>query len=267
MDNILDNLTEITVEETVETEVDDKEKSKAKSEKIRLMRELLRETVATDPDFDKKLNRLSNSIEVVNVLGFGDAGNIVRSKEAEVVKEDGTVQKALNTVSQVVGYIVKNIGNEPIKYLTEVYTKDPATGKYVGTKVEKVMNPGETAILTRMYLTLLCSAPEFSFQLANGSIVRGSAKVKPGDVKGELEAHYFKFNKETGLQVNDDTVKLNVGMKVGDKWVVKPEFEETFGFLNNPKEEKAAKRAASKYTAQDYAANYIHRLVKEAGLK
>ena len=55
-------------------------------------------------------------------------------------------------------------------------------------------------------------------------------------------------------------VKGNDGSK---KWIVKPEFEKTFGYLNNEKSSAKKGRASSgnKFTTQDLAANYINRLL------
>lgn len=254
MDNIFTSLSNPVEAPVAESVKDDERKAK-----INEMKAAFKEALMTDPTLKDRIQSLSGSLEVVNSLGFGDAGNIIVDKS--------TPEGKLQPTSQIVGYRVRNIGTTPIKYITEVYTKD-ATGKYVGTKVEKVLEPGQTADLTRQYMTILCSQPEFSFTLANGKIVRGSAK-KVNSIKEELESYYFRFDKETGKNVNDDEVKLNVGMKVDGKWVVKPEFVEAFGFLNNPKETAKGGRKASverQFSAQDIAANYVNKLIKEAGI-
>lgn len=237
-----------------------------KKDKIKMMKEALLQTVNADPDFKNRVRRLSGSVQVLNSLGFGDSGNII------VDKSDSNKEKrALAVTSAIVGYRVANIGNEPIKYVTEVWAQDE-TGKYVATKQEKTLAPGAYADLTRQYMTMFCAQPEISFQLANGKIVKGAGAKSNKGMKAELEAHYFAFNKEpdgTKKQVNDDDVKLNVGEKVDGKWVVKSEFVSTFGFLNNPKEGGKVGRRASedKWTAQDLAANYIYtRLQQESAL-
>src|SRR5690606_14306068 len=143
----------------------------------------------------------------------------------------------LITTSQIVGYRLQNIGNTPIKYLTEEFVKNEE-GTYVGTRVEKVAKRGETFDLSRKYMTIFCSQPEISFQLSNGKIVRGSGNGSDGDIDRELEAYYLTFN-DKSIKVNSDDVKINIAKKIkqGDqtKWVVKPEFEATFGYLNNAK--------------------------------
>ena len=112
---------------------------------------------------------------------------------------------------------------------------------------------------------MLCSRPEISFTLANGKIV-SSSKKNAKSLKEELAAYYFAFNKAedgTTPQVNDDEVKLSVDDADGK---VKPEYVESFGYLNNPKEGRAARTKGAKYTTQDLAANYIHKLLEEQGI-
>lgn len=243
-------------------------KKAAKEAKVKEMTNLLKETVATDPTYVTRVRSLSDKVQVINTLGYADGGNI---KVDESAKETEDGKRKLVTTSQIVGYRVQNVGEMPIKYVTEEFAKDEA-GVFVGTKVEKVMAPGETVDFTRKYMTIFCSQTEVSFQLKNGKIVRGSGAVKQGDVDAELEAHYFSFN-DKNIKVNDDTVKLNIAnkKKVGDqqKWIIKPEFEKAFGYLNNAK--PASKRGrgpatGTKLTTQDAAANYIQKLLQDKGI-
>lgn len=230
----------------------------ARKEKVAAMKASLKETVQTSPDFASKLRRLSNSIKVVNTLGYGKGGNIVVDKKAS---GDARV---LKPTSAICGYKLENIGTEVIEYTTEVFSQDE-TGKFVGQVVKKQWAPGETINLTRQYTTMLCSMPEISFTLANGKIV-SSSKKNAKSLKEELAAYYFAFNKSedgTTPQVNDDEVKLSVDDADGK---VKPEYVETFGYLNNPKEGRAARTKGAKYTTQDLAANYIHKLLEEQGI-
>ena len=238
--------------------------SAEKKQKVEEMKSALKETIATDPSFNEKLHSLCDKVEVVNSLGFGDSGNIVVDKSK---KTDG---RALAVTSAIVGYRIKNIGKTPVKYQTEVYTQG-ADGRFVGTKAEKTLAGGAIADLTRQYMTMFCAQPELSFQLANGKIIKGSGAKGDRGIKSELESYYFAFSKDedgSKRQINDDTVKLNVGHKVDGKWVVKPEFAETFGFLNNPKEggKGGRKPSGEKYNTQDLVANYVNKLIGEAGL-
>ena len=235
----------------------------ARKAKLEAMKASLRQTMHEDPSYAKRLHSLSDKIEVVNSLGFGDSGNIVVDR-AKSTKDE----RALTTTSVIVGYRVRNIGDTPITYQTEVYTQN-AEGKFVGEKVEKVIAPGATADLTRQYMTMLCAIPEISFTLANGKVIRGSGKSSAkGDVKAELEAYYFSFDKNLGRQINADEVKLNVGEKVGDKWQVKAEFVEAFGYLNNaPERTRGARKAdGPKITSSDLAANFVMQMLKDSAL-
>lgn len=267
MDNIFTNLNEGAqgVEPVVEKEVPKKSNKKAKVEE---MKQALKETIMTDPAFTKKLRSFSGDLEVIHTLGFGDSGNIVVDKSK--AKKGDENDRPLAVTSKIVGYRVKNIGKEPVKYQTEVWTQGK-DGKFVGAKAEKTLEPGGIADFTRQYMTMFCAQPEISFQLANGKIIKGSGSKGNKDVKAELESYYFRFDKDENgevKQVNDDDVKLNVGEKVDGKWVVKKEYEEVFGFLNNPSEGGGRRRKSSKdkFSTQDLAANYVNKLIQDAGL-
>lgn len=228
-----------------------------KKQKVEAMKAALKETVQSTPDFADRLRRLSNSLFVVNTLGFGKGGNIIVDKNASTSSE-----RKLKPTSAICGYKIKNIGTEAIEYQTEEFEKD-ATGKWVGSVVRKTLQPGDTADLTRQYMTMLCAQPEISFTLANGKIV-SSSKKNAKTLKEELAAYYFSFNKNedgTTPAVNDDEVKLSVDDENG---VVKPEYEATFGYLNNPKEGRTKTTGKnSKFTTQDLAANFINKLIHE----
>lgn len=261
----MDNLFTANAEENVVTTVTDV--APKKSDKIKVMKDALRQTIASDPDFVNKVRTLSDSLVVVNSLGFGEGGNIVVDKEKSTKEK----REFINT-SAVVGYRIKNEGNTPIKYQTEVWAADE-TGKYVATKTEKVLAPGATCELSRPYMTMLCCQPEISFILKNGKIIRGSGSKGDRDAKTELSAYYFSFTEEadgTRKQINADDVKLNVGEKIGDKWVVKPEFVDTFGYLNNAKTTgKGIRKTAGSdklTSAQVIAANYINQIIQSEGL-
>jgi hypothetical protein len=230
-----------------------------RKQKVQAMKAALKETVQSTPDFAQKLRRLSNSIKVVNTLGYGKGGNIVVDKNAS-----SSDKRALKPTSAICGYKIQNIGDEAIEYTTEEFAQDE-TGKYVGSIVKKTLAPGAFADLTRQYMTMFCAQPEISFTLANGKIV-SSSKKNAKSLKEELAAYYFSFNKAedgTTPQVNDDEVKLSVDDENGK---VKPEYVATFGYLNNPKESRAARAKGSKFTNQDLAANYIQKMLEEQGM-
>lgn len=233
----------------------------ARKAKIEAMKASLRQTMHEDSSYIQRLHTLSDKVSVKNSLGFGDSGNIVVDR-AKSTKDE----RALTTTSVIVGYRIENIGKDPITYQTEVYSQN-AEGKFVGEKVEKVLAPGATADLTRQYMTMFCAQPEIAFVLANGKVKRGSGKASSkGDVKAELEAFYFSFDSSLNIQINADEVKLNVGEKVGDKWQVKPEFIETFGYLNNAPERNRARKEGPKISSSELAANYVMKMLQDSAL-
>lgn len=239
-----------------------------KKARMRKMAEILKETLSTDTSFAQRMRTLSDSVSVVNTLGYGDSGNIVVDPNS--TSKQGKDRKLVST-SQIVGYRVANIGTTPIQYVTEEYAPNEA-GVWEGKQVTKVLEPNATADFTRKFMTIFCSQPEISFQLVNGKIIRGSSAVKGGDIDAELEAHYFLFN-DKSIKVNSDETKMNVAKKAkqpdgSSKWVVKPEFEATFGYLNNAKTSSKKSRGTKNgpdYNPQDMAANYIQHLLKERG--
>jgi hypothetical protein len=237
------------IEATVDT------KKAEKKEFFDSLKKDLKAKISSDPDYVQKLQSLSNSIKVVNTLGAGVGGNIILDKTAEA--QPG--KRALKTVSAIVGYKIANIGTEPITYQTEVWTQGE-DGKYVGQTVEKTLEPNGTAVLTRKFMTVLCSRPEISFTLANGKII-ASVRTKGKDLDAILNGPYFQFYDDT--QVNDDKVKLSVDTEgPNGTRVVKPEFVEAFGYLNNPKEKKGgSKEAKAQVTIQDMMANYVNTLL------
>lgn len=212
-----------------------------------------------DTTLTERLNTLSDSIEVVNTLGCGTGGGLIRKEESK-----NSDKRELEATPKIVGYSVKNVGETPITYQTEVWSLDEATGKYVASAVEKVMNPGDVIYLTRRFMTTLCARPEISFVLKNGSMISGSSK-KNKTTEEKLSSFYFKFAADTGLAVNSDAVKVSIDEEGADgKRVVKPEFVETFGYINNPEDKsgKRGKKPAKKISTQALLANYAMSLIE-----
>jgi len=209
-----------------------------------------------DPAFAQALKTRSGDLEVLNTLGFGTSGSIILDKNNS--KGD---KRALVSTSAIVGYKFKNVSQAPIEYTTKDWTYDEASGKYVDTTVTKVAQPGDVFDLTREFTTRLLANPEFSFAVANGKLCASSRKDK-GDLQSKLESYYFSFSDKR--EVNSDEVKL----KVDDNGTVKPEYVATFGFLNNPKEDKVRMSGGgSKYTTADLEAQKIYSLINgEANL-
>lgn len=230
--------------------------AKAEDKKIKqAMANSFKVKITSDPDFAAKVNSACGSLSVETIYKYGDKGNI---KVDKVNSSKG--DRKLVECGKPVGYGIKNIGTEPIAFTTEEFAAD-ATGKYVGTVVEKTIAPGETVMISRKYLAMLASRPEFGLKLANGSVVASAVKAKNNPDK-ILSQAYFNFSSESGKTVNDDdiSVRIDVDGKVTDEYVV------TFGSLNNPKEHRVHKSAGgAKYTSQDYVANYIQEMLAQNG--
>lgn len=247
MDNLFDNLPNDQVA-SVEPKVEAKE---AEMSNKTLLKKAMAKTLREVPNYHEIRNTKSDFFEVTATLGFGDRGNIVvdkTSKERKVVP-----------TSKIEGYIVKNVSEEPVTYRTEVFAENEE-GIFVGTVVEKTVNPGEEIQLSRRYMTELFCKEEYNFTLKNGQIVKGPNKAN-APKEEYLEAHYFKFSKDLDLSVNDDEVKKNIGEKHGDEWKVKAAYVETFGYLNNPKEARS-KAKREKYTTAELQANLVRQLLE-----
>ena len=201
-----------------------------KRQKLSQWKDAMKLTIAQDETYLAKRGTLSSSLKVVNTLGYGAAGNILLDKEA--TKKTGS--RVVKGTSKIVGYLIENCGTEPLTYETEVWTKGE-NGLFEARSVTKTLAPGQQAAISRKWLTALTAKPEFSFVLANGKIVSSSSNTEGKGIDAILEAHYFVFSKETGLEVNDDAIKNSIDVDN----VVKPEYEEVFGYLNNPKASKA----------------------------
>lgn len=143
--------------------------------------------------------------------------------------------RRVTTESQVVGYKIKNESDTPIEFETEFFHREE-DGTWVGNKTSYVLKPGETTCISRMYLAKLSAHAEFNMTLKNGIMIGKISKVDT-DIEAALSAQYFSFNKNTGMDVHSPEVKIQIGeqVKVGDsvKYVVKEEFAEVFGYLNN----------------------------------
>ena len=251
------------LETNVVPEVDDDKKAE-KKEFAKKLKDAMYETLKENPDYLAVRRSLTNSVRVVNTLGFGDSGNIIVAEGS--TKED----RKLQPVASIVGYRIQNVGETPITYQTEEFTQGE-DGVWVGQKVTKVIKPGEFANITRKYATILFSRPEFNLKVANGKFIAPRNK-KTNDLDALLAGYYFSFN-DKDIKVNSDTVKIQIGEQRKNpatgqtKWYVKSEFEKEFGYLNNSGSGKArAKKPTKDLDPQDFAANYLQKLIQEAGL-
>lgn len=237
-------------------------KNEEKKQMIKMYKEAMDETLKNNPDYVNRRRSLTGCVRVVNTLGFGATGGLILAEGS--TKENRKIQ----TVSAIVGYVFENIGDKPIPYVTEEFAPN-AEGVWVGQKVKKVLNPGEKVALSRKNATILFSQPEFNLRVANGKFIPPKQK-NPSDLEALLSGYYFSFD-DKNLKVNSDAIKLQIGEERktpnGTKWFVKPEYEVTFGYLNNSGTGKTRqKKATADFDAQDYAANYIQKLLEQAGL-
>jgi len=218
----------------------------AKSKKIKMVKDSMRATLQEDADYLNRACKKSKSIKVINTLAFG--------KTASISSVD---------TSKIVGYRLQNVGKEPIQYTTKIYTKG-ADGKYVGQTETRTAAPGETFELNRVYTTMFAMKEEYAFTFANGTLVAGPSAMSSENDKIEdtLASFYFRFKPDAdgnAPSVYDEGIKISIDQD----GAVKEEFNETFGYLNKVKSERATKN--ERITTQVMMANYIQRLVKDAG--
>jgi hypothetical protein len=255
IDNVFENA-------TIEADSSKEDARKAaKKEKNKEIRDSFAKTLAEDPTLPERSGKLSNAVSVVAILGsYKGSGNI---KVAEGSTKENRV---LEATSATVGYAIKYEGDAPLTYLTEKFTQDPTTGEYVGQVVKATAQPGEVINLSRKYATMFTSIPEIGFTLANGIFHASSKKITAStSLDDELLSYYFRFS-DNSKSVNDDDVKVLIEDGEGN---IKPEYVDTFGYLNNPKKKKvrgSKEKTSAKFTAQEMCAAYIQRALKDNGV-
>lgn len=199
----------------------------------------------------EQLSTRSHDLEVTKALTFGEPKYIKRKDEAGNVIEN-------EPVPNVIGYTVRNISSEPIACYT---TKcDLVDGVYVKTPVQATIAPGAELALRKVDFVTLLSAPEFSFEAANGKLTtrRFTGKTQE-ELEAFLEKHNFLF--ANGVKVGDMIEQISTS--VDGQNVVLPDYKETFAFLENKAEKKqrVAGAKAPSESAQQLAANYVRRLI------
>lgn len=253
--------------------VETKKEGKAKTS---AMMNNFAQKIQANPELKKALFAYSKSIRVVNSCGYADKEGIIEIKKGDNKLPKGQTGREVGRTSKIVGYIIENIGNEPITFTNGVWSKN-AEGVYVEEQIEDVINPGEKKPISRKYLTIMAVRPEFSLTLENGRVVGSSSTAKAKSAEALIESYHFKFNDSTNT-VHDDRVKIAIADKkevmvdgvAKDVWTVKPEFEATFGNLNNPKASVRKTRAAVS-GGIDFkaaaAADYVKSLLESSGIK
>lgn len=242
---------DFTVEDSKKAEYNAKVRETRK-ENLAAWKDAFEQTVMeTGGAIKEQLSTRSNDIEVVKALTFGEPKYITRKDEVGNVIEK-------EPVPNVIGYAVRNISNEPITCYT---TKcDMVDGVYVKTPVQTSITPGAVIALRKVDFVTLLSAPEFSFQAANGKLTTRRFTGKTQDeLEAFLEKHNFLF--ANGVKVGDMIEQISTS--VDGQNVVLPEYKDTFAFLEN-KVEKKQRVAGTKtpaQSAQELAANYVRRLI------
>jgi hypothetical protein len=266
--NSVDNFAALEGENAGAAEVAKEKKSNPVMEKAQAD---FQARLAQDPNFKDKVRSRANDVEITRALAYGDKGGIILNKTGgEVITKNGNKKDGvIESVSGIVGYTVKNVGTDPIAYDTVVCHKNEE-GIYVEEVVHRVLNAGQTADLPKQYVTALLSRGEFSLRTKNGFLKKSSRKgIKT--LADELKSWYFQGD---GIAVNGPDFKFNistetVGTDGSKKWVVKPEFIEAFGSLENPEEKKVRQPKAKKSTfdKKDVAAFYLQELIKKEAEK
>ena len=115
--------------------------------------------------------------------------------------------KGITQISPTIGYVVKNIGKEPIAI-------DRIT-VYPISKVPTVLNPGQSIALSRAEVAVLCAKPEVCCVLKNARLLSDHKKCIP-NIYEYLYLHYIKLT-DKSIDMYADNFRLDV-------WkVVKPD--------------------------------------------
>lgn len=220
-------------------------------------KELAKELVAND-ELRALFKSRVNDLFVTNTLAFSDKGGQILAGYDEAKKNaKNKATRKLEIVPEIVGYNVKNQGEQPIECDSQVWHQNEA-GKFVAEPTKLVINPGEEKSITKRDMLMITSQPEFSGEFANGVMttkLKTSEMAKYAGSEGGFDfiaSKYFIRFTDGGVSVHDDAVKINISHqeeKNGNTvWVVNDEYKAQFGFLENEPEakEKATKSAAPK---------------------
>lgn len=167
-------------------------------------------------------------------------------------KSDGkkNVFRKIVTGPRVVGYMIQNTSNEPFTFESKKWVKDE-NGQYVGTPYEARLGGGETMAITKEDLFRIGTLEEVNNKLANG-IVANKNMNKYKTVEDAMANASFRFATNSEVTQNSPEIQIMIqevqnvnGVKTK---VTKPEYLETFGFLENApaKKEKAVRGGARK---------------------
>lgn len=160
--------------------------------------------------------------------------------------------RKIESTHGICGYIFKNVGTTPIKYLSQKCTKG-ADGKWTVEKVYAEAAPNTEFIMTRTAAIILGTSPEFSFKFANARITAKNKK----DVNQYLKSSYLTFLNK-GKTVHDEDVKIVIDKEDADgNIVVNKKYADVFGYLENKVEKPAKEKAAPKTQEEKKAASNL----------
>jgi len=231
----MEDFGKLDVDINIDVKGDKKEIKKA--EKKKFLESAIQEyqrVVSENPEIKQIAGTLAGKLEVVKALTYTDQGGL------KLAGVEGNTRK-LVPKSEIVGYIVKNLSDQPVQYTTMDWVLDPATGRWEGEKVRRVLQPGESVALSKKYFTLLASDPAILFKFSNGDCrIRFSE-----DPQKVLTSGYFVRSDDKS--VNDEDFSERIDIKRKDKdgkdvYIIKKEYERVFGFLNNKPEKEVVAR-------------------------
>lgn len=193
-----------------------------------------------------KVYSLSDSIEVIDTIGFGNK-NIKYCKPYK--DRNGEGGKAIETCPSVVGFVIKNVGKSDIPYRTMEYGFDSNINQYIGIEVDRTLKSGDTAMLSRRYFTMLVSQAKFSFKVKNGIVMCGNTTQKimksligkdltVDDRNKLLDSYKFRFDTDTGRRTYDFGIVLGV---TGDD--IEEKYLKTFAYLLDESKKSRKKKA------------------------
>lgn len=239
------------LENPAETAEGGKKQSKAKSAHQELINRVVNQygdEVRSDEEFVAAMRSASNTLRILNTLGYGESGSLVPGKK------DG--ERTLEPTSKIVGYRVQNTGTVPIPFECEVYddSRVDENGNFIPDMQANAIAPGQTLDIPSHVLSMIGIRTEFSLTFANGKMQGGTKVI---DAENPLDALHFVFTPENGqpaLQKHNDKVKLAIASnngvrKVGDKekkyWKVKKEFRPFFAYLENEEVKTGGRKATT----------------------
>ena len=168
----------------------------------------------------------------------GAAYNIVRRKGTSVAtKNNMSKYRRCQTVPKIFGYIIANVGDEVVPMYTEEWNIDE-TGKFVsGGRIVVNLKPGEKMQISKTYLIMNASREVFDAKFKNG-VIACSNKKASGTIEERFQHYFFKFSKESKLDVHSEDIKLQIADKLTHEdgsveWVVKNKYLKTFGYMMN----------------------------------